>query len=299
MLTGGLDSDLSLFNTKNRKLVSKISGHTKRVNDVKFHPTEEWLFSCSQDRTVRVWRGADNQYSLAHNITRHTDDVAGISLHATGDFLASASNDKSWAFHDIHSGATLTKVSDSSIKAGYSSISFHPDGLILGTGTKDALVHVWDVKEGRNVATFEGHTSPVESLSFSENGYHLATAGGDSVKLWDLRKRTNFHNIPLSGEVTSVSFDVSGLYLIVSHGNSVRYVTYCLVTIKIDTYNAAFLEANLSSLSRHLQTTVRKLQQPSLVLMPHGLHLRLWIVLLNCMENKLPCTLANKQRSFL
>jgi len=223
VLTGGLDSDLSLFNTQTRKLVTKISGHTKRVNDVAFHPSDDLVFSCSQDRTVRVWRsGGDNQYTLAHSISRaHTDDVIGISLHATGDYLASASNDKSWAFHDIRSGTTLTKTTDPSIKVGFSSISFHPDGLILGTGTKDNLVRIWDIKAQANVATFEGHTATVEGLSFSENGYHLATAGGDSVKLWDLRKLTNFHNIPLSGDVTSVSFDLSGLYLIVAHGNSI------------------------------------------------------------------------------
>jgi len=223
VLTGGLDSDISLFNTQTRKLVAKISGHTKRVNDVAFHPTEDLVFSCSQDRTVRVWRSAgDNHYTLAHNINRaHSDEVVGVSLHATGDYLASASNDRSWAFHDIRAGTTLTRTTDPSIKVGFSSISFHPDGLILGTGTKDNLVRIWDIKAQANVATFEGHTAPVEGLSFSENGYHLATAGGDSVKLWDLRKLTNFHNIPLSGEVTSVSFDVSGLYLIVAHGSSV------------------------------------------------------------------------------
>jgi len=218
-LTGGLDSDLSLFNTQTRKLVTKFSGHTKRVNDVAFHPTEDLVFSCSQDRTVRVWRSSGE---AAHIFSRvHSDDVVGISLHATGDYIASASNDKSWAFHDIRSGTTLTKTTEPSVKAGFSSISFHPDGLILGTGTKDHFVRIWDIKAQANVATFEGHNASVEGLSFSENGYHLATAGGDSVKLWDLRKLTNFHNIPLSGDVNSVSFDVSGLYLIVSHGNSI------------------------------------------------------------------------------
>jgi len=217
IVTGGLDSDVSVFDVQTRKQVAKLSGHTKRVNSVLFHPTEDLIFSCSQDRTIRVWAG-DN---AAHVIRTHNDDVVGISLHATGEYVASASNDKSWAFHDIRSGHTLTKTQDPSVKSGFSSIAFHPDGLILGTGTKDHTVRIWDIKAQTNVASFEGHTASVESLAFSENGYHLATGGGDSVKLWDLRKLNNFHNIPLDGEVTSVAFDYSGQYLIVAHGNSV------------------------------------------------------------------------------
>ncbi len=258
IVTGGLDSDISLFNTQTRKLVAKLSGHSKRVNDVVFHPTDDLVFSCSQDKTVRVWNG-DNEghYTAGHVISRaHTDDVVGISLHATGDYIASASNDKTWAFHDIRSGTTLTKKSDPTVKVGFSSISFHPDGLILATGTKDNLVRIWDIKAQENVASFEGHSAPVEGLSFSENGYHLATAGGDSVKLWDLRKLTNFHNIPLSGDVNSVSFDVSGHYLIVSHGNNVRYS--CLFSVILAAAYwlfLVFLVENNSPSSKRSQTT--------------------------------------------
>ena len=46
------------------------------------------------------------------------------------------------------------------------------------------------------MAKFETRAgAPVTDISFSENGYYLATAAGDSVKLWDLRKLKNFRTI--------------------------------------------------------------------------------------------------------
>lgn len=69
----------------------------------------------------------------------------------------------------------------------------------------------------QHVAKFEGHSAPVTALSFSENGYFLATAAADGVKLWDLRKLKCFKSIePYEGSVTtSLAFDNSGHYLAV------------------------------------------------------------------------------------
>jgi len=139
----------------------------------------------------------------------------------------SASEDASWAFWDVATASCLKQVHLEGGAGGYSAVQFHPDGLILGTGTSDKLVRVWEMRNQKNVAQFEGHTGPVVALSFSENGYHLATAAADGVKLCYLRKLKNFRALsPYDDQpCTSVAFDYSGQYLAVGGADARVYGT--------------------------------------------------------------------------
>ncbi len=58
----------------------------------------------------------------------------------------------------------------------------------MRAATEASAIRIWEVKQQKNVATFTEHTKPVKALAFSENGYHLASAAEDGVKVWDLRK---------------------------------------------------------------------------------------------------------------
>ncbi|KAI3868846.1 hypothetical protein MKW92_030223, partial [Papaver armeniacum] len=175
--------------------------------------------------TVRVWQGSeDGNYNCRHVLKDHTAEVQAVTVHATNNYFVSASLDSTWCFYDLASGSCLTQVGDTSDGDGYTSAAFHPDGLILGTGTSQANVRIWDVKSQSNVAKFEGHSGPVSAISFSENGYFLATAADDGVKLWDLRKLRNFRTFaPYDSNTStnSVDFDHSGSYLAIA-GSDIR-----------------------------------------------------------------------------
>ncbi|KAG6766265.1 hypothetical protein POTOM_030337 [Populus tomentosa] len=160
--------------------------------------------------TVRVWQGSeDGNYDCRHILKDHTAEVQAVTVHATNNYFVTASLDNTWCFYDLSSGLCMTQVADTSKTDGYTSAAFHPDGLILGTGTSEAVVKIWDVKSQANVAKFEGHVGPVTAISFSENGYFLATAAHDSVKLWDLRKLKNFRTLNLYDSDTPTN---SGVY---------------------------------------------------------------------------------------
>ncbi|EKX43648.1 hypothetical protein GUITHDRAFT_159783 [Guillardia theta CCMP2712] len=220
IVTGGMDSKVIVSDSATGKVVATMSGHTKPVRRVLFHQASDMVFSSSE--VVKVWKTAQHLTDGKELCTfnNHKGEINGISLHATGDYLVSASADKSWAFYDLTTAACCQVVPDKDAAGGYSAAQLHPDGLILGTGTIDSMVKVWDIKTISNVVSFKATSGgAVGSISFSENGYYMATTGADGLKVWDLRKLAK--QAMFEGNWKDARFDYSGTYL-VGAGSSVK-----------------------------------------------------------------------------
>eukprot|EP01095_Lingulamoeba_sp_RSL-Kostka_P005566 TRINITY_DN1694_c0_g1_i2.p1 TRINITY_DN1694_c0_g1~~TRINITY_DN1694_c0_g1_i2.p1 ORF type:complete len:485 (-),score=165.86 TRINITY_DN1694_c0_g1_i2:165-1619(-) len=214
VITGGVDSKVVIYNRETKKKLYTLSGHNKSVLDVKFHPKNDIVFSCSQDNTVRVWNKNDNEFNCSHVLTNHTSSVTTIDLHPLNDYLISAGNDKKWGFHDINTGITLADVTHNEVTKGYSTAMIHPDGVIFGTGSND--IRIWDIKNTTSVAHLQSpHSGVVSGLCFSENGYYLVSGGSKEVKLWDLRTQSVIETYTFEDNfnLNKISLDYSGNYV--------------------------------------------------------------------------------------
>eukprot|EP01024_Parvocaulis_polyphysoides_P058966 TRINITY_DN6368_c1_g1_i15.p1 TRINITY_DN6368_c1_g1~~TRINITY_DN6368_c1_g1_i15.p1 ORF type:complete len:437 (+),score=83.63 TRINITY_DN6368_c1_g1_i15:299-1609(+) len=217
VVTGGADHNIQIFDSNSNFLLDSLLGHTRKVTGVRY-VNSDTLVSCSSDQTCRIWSAqSEGGYQQSQIFKEHESDITGIAAHPTGHHFVSVSQDGSWCFYDTNQGVCLDRIFHEGVSkvGGYSCAQFHPDGNILGAGTRERTIHLWDMKSCKSAVKFGGHTGAVQNISFSENGVQLATVADDSVRIWDLRKLKNTRNLrPFEmGGTRCLEFDGSGQYL--------------------------------------------------------------------------------------
>jgi len=230
-LTGGNDGIVQLYDRSTDKVLTSLKGHSKKIHHVAFREREgqpTLLLSAGADKLARVWSSdsASGEYRPRTIIKTHKSDVTGLAVHPTSTLLFLASQDKTYSIHDLNEFSQLYR--STAAEEPYSSLSLHPDGTILAVDTPSSTIHIYDVRSRDITATLvppDNTPFTVNSLSFSENGYHLLAPDSlSSVGIWDLRKQKLGHSIPLgdSFKVNKVVYDYSAQLLGVAGNEGAR-----------------------------------------------------------------------------
>lgn len=220
-LTGGNDKIVQLYDRSTDKVLASLKGHSKKINHVAFREREgdaTLIISAGADKIVKIWANdsASGEYIPKSTIRSHKGELTGLAVHPTSTILTLCSTDKTYSLHDLSSFTQVFRSIPS--EEAFTSLAVHPDGTLLALGTPTSTIQIFDIRTGAMAATLSpADAAPftVNSLTFSENGYHLLAPNSlSSVAIWDLRKQKATHSISLGDDfkVNKVVYDTSAQY---------------------------------------------------------------------------------------
>jgi WD40 repeat protein len=183
------------------KLRATVSaGEFQRVKSLAFSGDGKVLAG-AQGKVITLWDAVTGQRKAA--LEGHESELFAVAFSSDSKSVASCTlgEIRLWDATAVKKGATLKTES-----AFFTCLAFSGDNKLLGSGSADSTVHIWDVATRKIVATMK-HPDGVNSVAFGTG--ILASVGGDRmVKLWDiaggkLKATLEGH----TSEVTAVAFN--------------------------------------------------------------------------------------------
>lgn len=229
-LTGGNDKVVQLYDRESDKVLASLKAHQKKINHVAFREADgepTLLLSGGADKIAKAWSHdeASGEYKTRGTI-RHKGEITGLVVHPTSTLLALSSADRTYSLHDLNTFQQVYQSPESD--EPFTTLNIHPDGQLLAAGTPSSTIQIFDIRSGTIAVTLTPSESipfTVNTLSFSENGYHLLAPDSlSSVGIWDLRKSTLAHSIKLGDgfKTHKVLYDYSARMLSVAGSDGVR-----------------------------------------------------------------------------
>jgi WD40 repeat protein len=170
--------------------VAEIEAHTDFIRSLYVHPTLPYLFSSSDDMTIKCW-DMEYNYACKHVMEGHVHYVMQIKINPRDtNMLASASLDRTIKIWKL--GQEIPSFSLEGHVRGVNCLDFcSATGAnakpYLVSGSDDKTVKVWDLETKAVVHTLVGHLDNVTAVLFHPTLPILVSASEDGTcRFWDL-----------------------------------------------------------------------------------------------------------------
>ncbi|TKI69963.1 hypothetical protein FCU45_04950 [Sulfurimonas crateris] len=206
-----------LYETKGKKLLTKVDRHQGDVSCVAIEPHGRYMFSCGDEG---ITYGIDiNSAQLTFTLPPHKDFVTDIAFTQDGKWVATSGYDKNISLYNLAMMTPHGKLKAHS--APVLKVQFLEDGRLFSLDKKSTAI-VWNVNSANVIARLKGIHDEVLSVCVgSKNRFLFLGTKLGYVLVYDLLtyEQISKKYIKLSDAITSLSFDEAREELIVGSAN--------------------------------------------------------------------------------
>jgi RNA polymerase sigma factor (sigma-70 family) len=182
------DHLIHLWDLETGRELDPLRGHSWYVTGLAFDPKGHLLYSTGWDGSIRRWDTATwREKPISADTATGT-----VARSPAGPIIVWEGDGGVLHVGDAVSGKKFRTLAGN--PAGFSDLTFSPDGSILAAGGNDLSVQLWDVAAGKMLRQWswpkgeDPHTD-VNRMTFTSDGKILATVSfrAKEVVLWDVK----------------------------------------------------------------------------------------------------------------
>ncbi len=181
------------------KLIQTIP-HPEPLNDLVISNDSQKIVTVGDDSQVRVWNIHGEQLSPHLAERNNRDKFIRVAITPDSKYIAAATNaereNAEVIIWEVQSGKIIKTLKFPRIASkianrthGFRDLKFSIDGKFLAAASTDTTIKIWSWATNKPPQILTGHQDWAYSLSFSQDGKWLASAGGgsdESMKIWEI-----------------------------------------------------------------------------------------------------------------
>ena len=240
-ITAAADFEVRVWNLYSGSEVRRFVGHDGGVGQVAISPDGKLALTGDSEAMVYIWDVETGEH--LGNFTEHTAWVWPLTFGPqledgswtafSSDFSGGPDLENTILWWNVDTGEVLNTFSGPG--DWVQSIAVSPDGKTMVAGSKDNLIHIWDLETGEAIRQLDAHlhatddpTPPnwVNSVNFSADGRYLASATEEDAEifLWDTETWEVIHQFESENGHTAfvnyVGFNSDGTQIVTAAGDA-------------------------------------------------------------------------------
>ncbi|OMJ88590.1 hypothetical protein SteCoe_9454 [Stentor coeruleus] len=190
LLVTSADKKFRIYDLESEKCIIEVEGHNYGVNQGLWDMYGEYILTCSDDGTIKIWSKSGKQVSV---LIGHSNYVQSLAIDPKNLMLLSGGSDCSVILWDLRSTQQITNFFHVH-QEPVTSLGFSDDSSVFLTGSFDGTIHLWDTMSLNSLKTCSFNRNvPITRAKFI-GPYMYSSCLDSKILLWSA---TEVKSIPI------------------------------------------------------------------------------------------------------